>query len=86
MANKIFIKHGFELKSEFKLITELSFRSVTESIDFENAELASKTINNWCEEKTNKRIKDIIKAGESCITSSMIMYITVEVIYFFNEK
>lgn len=64
LANKIFIKHGFELKSEFKLITESSFKSTTENVDFNNNVLASQTINSWCEEKTNNHIKDLIKPGE----------------------
>lgn len=79
LANKIFIKHGFEIKNEFKLITESSFKSSTENVDFKDNLLASKTINSWCEEKTNNRIKDLIKSGDIDGNTALVM---VNAVYF----
>ncbi|XP_057318337.1 uncharacterized protein LOC130663233 [Microplitis mediator] len=64
LANKIYFNTGFDVKSEFKVLTETTFRSVSEIIDFGKTEEASKTINSWCEEKTNNRIKDVIQPND----------------------
>ncbi|CAG5093853.1 Similar to SERPINI1: Neuroserpin (Gallus gallus) [Cotesia congregata] len=58
LANKIYFNVGFDVKTEFKELTEKTFRSVSEVIDFGKSAKAAGTINAWCEEKTNNRIKD----------------------------
>lgn len=61
LANKIFTAKGFEVKSEFKAITKSSFRSEVESVDFNKLEESSRIINNWCENRTDGRIKDVVQ-------------------------
>lgn len=64
MASKIFTASGFDVKSEFKNTSETIFRSASENIDFTKPVMASKTINQWCEQQTNDRIKNIVEPGE----------------------
>ncbi|XP_057318332.1 uncharacterized protein LOC130663229 [Microplitis mediator] len=64
LAQKIFMQNGIEIKHDFKDITENYFRSTAQTLDFGKAEEASQTINNWCSEKTNNRIKEVIKADD----------------------
>ncbi|XP_074098985.1 iris-like isoform X2 [Cotesia typhae] len=64
LANKIYFNVGFNVKTEFKELTEKTFRSVSEVIDFGKSTEAAGTINAWCEEKTNNRIKDVIKSDD----------------------
>lgn len=51
------------MKPDFKVITENNFRSTAQSLDFTKAVESSQTINKWCEEQTNSRIKEIIQPG-----------------------
>ncbi|KAK0170427.1 hypothetical protein PV328_010993 [Microctonus aethiopoides] len=64
LANKIFIADGFAVKSEFKNTSETIFRSASENIDFTKPVMASKTINQWCEQQTNDRIKNIVEPDD----------------------
>lgn len=75
MANKIYTRTGFQVKSEFKKITANNFRSEAQSLDFSQADAASKVINAWCEAQTNNRIKNIIKPGESYVWFSLLMFV-----------
>jgi serpin B len=62
-ANKIFTNTGFEMKQEFKDVTKDSFNSEAQMLDFKKSEEASKTINDWAEEKTNNKIKNLVAPG-----------------------
>ena len=64
LANKIFLANSFEPKAEFNEVTGKFFRSEAQSLNFQKGIEASKTINDWCEEQTNYRIKDLIKPGK----------------------
>lgn len=64
LANKIFPSVNLEVKPEFKALTKNNFRSEEQQLDFSKSSEAAKTINAWCEEKTNNKIKDLIKPGE----------------------
>ncbi|XP_057319840.1 serine protease inhibitor 42Dd-like [Microplitis mediator] len=81
LANKIYFNTKFNVKPEFKKLTETSFRSVSEIIDFGNTSEASKTINSWCEEKTNNCIKNVVQPGD-LIDSQMVL---VNAVYFKGE-
>ncbi|XP_057318336.1 antichymotrypsin-2-like [Microplitis mediator] len=78
LANKIYINIGLDVKSEFKVLTETTFRSVSETIDFGKTVEASKTINSWCEEKTNNRIKDLVKPADL----NGVVMVMVNAVYF----
>lgn len=64
LANKIYVKEGFSLKPTFKEVLTQKFFSEVEPINFGDNEKAANTINQWCESKTNKKIKDLIKPDD----------------------
>lgn len=61
VANKIYVMQNFPLKAAFKKVTSGQFLSEAESIDFAQNEAAADNINKWVEDKTNSKIKDLIK-------------------------
>ncbi|KAH0545950.1 hypothetical protein KQX54_004984 [Cotesia glomerata] len=73
LAQKIFIKDGFEVKSEFKNVLKSNFESEVQSLDFNNSEQASQTINNWCSSKTNGRIKEVL--SPSVVREALIILV-----------
>ena len=90
LANKMFLATGFEPKAEFKEVTGTSFRSEAQSLDFHKAIEASKTINDWCEEQTNHRIKDLIKPGKIIFNRTIFFttkfYLQVSLIVCFPSQ
>ncbi|XP_053596774.1 leukocyte elastase inhibitor-like [Microplitis demolitor] len=78
LAQKIFMQNGIVMKPDFKDTTENYFRSTAETLDFSKSEEASQTINNWCSEKTNNRIKKVVEADD-IKDASMVL---VNAVYF----
>lgn len=64
LAQKIYVADNFEINPEFKDMTDNNFRSPMEALDFNKADEASQTINGWCAQKTNNRIREIVTAGK----------------------
>lgn len=62
IANKIYVKKGYELNDEFKSNLN-NFLSSVENVDFSNGKQAAAIINKFVEEKTNNLIKDLIDPG-----------------------
>ncbi|XP_055602309.1 serine protease inhibitor 42Dd-like [Uranotaenia lowii] len=60
IANKIYLKHGYTLKSGFQETATKSFHSEAEAVNFTDNVAAAKTINEWVEHKTNNKIKNLI--------------------------
>ncbi|XP_043485054.1 antichymotrypsin-2-like isoform X6 [Leptopilina heterotoma] len=79
LANKIFPSVNLEVKPEFKALTKDNFRSEEQQVDFSKSSEAAKTINTWCEEKTNKKIKDLIKPDDVDASTAMVL---VNAVYF----
>lgn len=59
VANAVWIKKGFSVGSSFTTTLQKWYDAQVETLDF-NAQ-AVKTINDWCAQKTNNRIKEIIR-------------------------
>lgn len=78
LANKIYTTNGFDIEPEFIKITTDNFKSQIESIDFKNVDLASKNINEWCENNTEHRIKDIIQP-DNLADAAMVL---INAVYF----
>lgn len=79
MANKVYIKDTYTLKESFKSTITNSFYSEIEPIDFVKGSEAAQTINTWVENKTNDKIKDLVKPGDFDKESRLVM---VNAIYF----
>ncbi|KAJ3644608.1 hypothetical protein Zmor_022328 [Zophobas morio] len=58
-ANKIYIQNNFEIKDEFKKSATV-FDSELENIDFGQNIAAASTMNDWVENRTNHKIKNLI--------------------------
>jgi len=79
IANKIYVKDTYKLKQDFNTQVQKYFRSSIESIEFSNSGPAAKTINSWVEDKTNNRIKDLIKPDA---LNAFTRAVLVNAIYF----
>lgn len=79
IANKVYLMTGYEVKPEFKEISTKSFDSETESVNFAESAASAKNINDWVEDKTNNKIKDLIDAS---MLDSMTRMVLVNAIYF----
>lgn len=80
IANSIWYRNNFSVKKHFAEISKDYFDVEVQKLNFNNPG-ASNTINNWCAEKTNNRIKNLIG---STIPDDMMMYL-VNVIYFKSQ-
>ena len=79
-ANKLWPGEGrVELNADFVEDNERSFNSSLESLDFDEPQEAAKTINQWTEEQTNGKIKDLLIPG--FVTPDMILILT-NAVYF----
>ncbi|XP_055916247.1 serine protease inhibitor 42Dd-like isoform X4 [Eupeodes corollae] len=82
IANKLYVQEGHEIKPEFNKIAVESFNSSSEAINFADSAPAAKSINNWVEEKTNNKIKDLISPDS---LDSMTRMVLVNAIHFKGE-
>lgn len=60
VANKVYVKTGYEIQKSFAELAVKSFRSEVENVNFEDSDKAAQTINSWIEGKTNNKIKNLI--------------------------
>lgn len=79
VANKVYVKSGYELKPAFKEVAVKKFSSETQSLNFADAVPSAAAINNWVEDKTNKKIKDLIKPDSLDADTRLVL---VNAIYF----
>ncbi|XP_046989138.1 serpin B6-like [Schistocerca americana] len=78
IANRIFIKNGFDVKEEFNN-SAVKLKAGAEVVDFSQEEQARKIINDWVESKTNQKIKNLIPPG---VLSQLTQMVLVNAIYF----
>ncbi|XP_067006405.1 serpin B6 [Anabrus simplex] len=79
IANKIFAKQGVEISRKYQVAVQRYFLADTEEVDFHRSYDAAKVINQWVEQKTRNKIKDLISPDS--LDSSTLM-ILVNAIYF----
>ncbi|MDR2146753.1 MAG: serpin family protein [Tannerella sp.] len=77
IANSIWYRDGFPVKQPFMDINREYFDATVHALDFNNPDAAD-SINNWCAEKTNDKIKKIV---EKPIPDDMMMYL-INALYF----
>jgi serine protease inhibitor len=80
IANSIWYRNNFSVKNRFVEIGKEYFDAEVQALNF-NSSRAANTINNWCAEKTNNKIKNLIG---SAIPNDMMMYL-VNALYFKNQ-
>ncbi|XP_050093787.1 antichymotrypsin-2-like [Anopheles aquasalis] len=73
LANKLYVKEEFNVKRSFKEVATTRFQSDVQKINFAQNEIATKTINDWVERKTNNKIKDLISANSLNDLTRMVL-------------
>lgn len=79
IANKIYVKNGYEVKPEFREVATTKFMSGIDSLNFEDSTSAAQEINHFVDEKTNGKIKNII---EPSMISSDTRAMLLNAVYF----
>lgn len=79
MANAVYVRRGYEFKTSFVDDMKLYYSADVATLDFDKAETI-KYINDWCSDKTNKMIPEIIQKLPSDALSIMI-----DALYFKGE-
>ncbi|XP_049854735.1 serpin B3-like [Schistocerca gregaria] len=81
IANRIFLKAGFELRKEF-LQSADKFIAGVEKVNFHQSDVARKTINDWVAKKTHDKIQNLIPEG---ILDGQTRMVLVNAVYFKAE-
>ncbi|XP_031557330.1 leukocyte elastase inhibitor-like [Actinia tenebrosa] len=64
MANRLFVQMGFEVSKQFQEDSEKFFNAEAALVDYQkNSEGARQEVNQWVEQKTKNKIKDLIPEG-----------------------
>lgn len=79
IANQIYVKTGFELNKNFQEVAVKKFHSGVASLDFARNVESAKAINQFVEEKTKEKIKDLIKPN---MLNALTRVVLVNAIYF----
>lgn len=70
LASQIFAEKTFNIKKEYQDVASKYFLSEVGLVNFiSDPEGSRNEINQWVEEKTNKKIKDLLAEGEIASTS-----------------
>lgn len=85
IANKIYVQENYPVKAEFNEIANKKFYSEAQNMNFGENVKSAKEINEWVEDKTNHKIKDLI---DSSLLNNLTRMVLVNAIYFkgFWEK
>jgi len=79
-ANALWAEKDYQFLNEYFNIVEENYGGKVTNLDFKkNAEKARITINNWVEEKTNNKIKDLIPPG---MVNSLTRLVLTNAVYF----
>lgn len=79
IANKIYIQEGRHLNKHFEEIAASKFKSGVEIVNFAESEKCAESINNFVEERTSRKIKDLIKPDQLDADTRSVL---VNAIYF----
>lgn len=79
VANALWPRQGYEFLKDFLSLAKKYYASRVTPVDYEDGEAARKIINEWVEEKTENKIKDLIPTG---VLDSSTRLVLVNAIYF----
>lgn len=79
IANKVYVLDGYPIKKMFKSVAKNQYSSEVGSIDFTAKNEAAQTINNWIEQQTQGKIKNVISADSLNEFTRMVL---VNAVYF----
>ncbi|XP_075970381.1 antichymotrypsin-2-like isoform X7 [Anticarsia gemmatalis] len=78
-ANKVFIRNGYTLNDEFAEVSKNVFHSEVQNLNLTDNVGSARQINQWVEEHTNRRIKDLV---DPKIITPLTVSLLVNAIYF----
>jgi serpin B len=78
-ANKIYVKNNFTVNEDFKKLASDVFDANLENIDFEKKAEAANTMNQWVEEHTNNKIKNLIDQDQLNTRTRLVL---INALYF----
>ena len=79
VANKIFPKHGFNVKQSFVDLLRKFYNSDVQTVNYDNPRESAKIINDWVEAQTNSKIKNLVSEN---VINDLTRLILVNAIYF----
>ncbi|XP_065155055.1 leukocyte elastase inhibitor-like isoform X10 [Paramisgurnus dabryanus] len=80
LANRLYGEKSYQFIDKFISETQKYYQAGLESVDFiKNSEAARVNINNWVEENTQGKIKDLLKHG---VLNNLTRLVLVNAIYF----
>lgn len=83
VANALWAQKGYVFLKEFLDVTKKTYGAVLNHVDFKTAhEAARRNINAWVEQKTEDKIKELIKPG---VLSALTRLVLTNAIYFYGN-
>ncbi|GBP43752.1 Alaserpin [Eumeta japonica] len=79
LASKVYVAQGYQIQEQFEADTRRLFDSEIKNIDFFKSKEAASEINQWVEDKTNHRIKDLVQPDS---LNGDTLAVLVNAIYF----
>jgi len=80
IANRLWGQKGFDFVNDFLKLAETKYQGGLDLVDFaSNPEACRKTINQWVEEKTKRKIKDLLLFGDIKTLTRLVL---TNAIYF----
>ncbi|XP_011312510.1 serpin B3 isoform X2 [Fopius arisanus] len=73
LASKIFISQNVTVRPEFQEIAKSVFKSASQKVDYAKPEEACKIINDWCEQQTNSKIKDLFSPDDLDSDTALVL-------------
>ena len=90
IANRLYGQKKYQFQSEFMDATQQFYSARLEALDFGNTEGARAAINNWVEEQTKSKIRDLIPPGVLTPDTRLVLvnaiYLKAEWSLPFNER
>lgn len=90
IANRIYVKKGYSLNRHFQEVAITKFSSGIESVNFVNNIETAQIINRFVEEKTQNKIKDLIKPdalnGDTTVMLINAIHFKGEWLHQFDER
>nr|CAD7427469.1 unnamed protein product [Timema monikensis] len=79
IANKVFTQQNYVIKEDFQALAKNSFLSEAQALNFADNVVSAGVINQWVEERTKNKIKDLISPD---MLDSLTRLVMVNAVYF----
>lgn len=79
MANRLYVNDKLQVSAKFNKIAKDNFDTLAENVDFKNSKSTVEKINNWVEQQTENKIKNLMQSDAVNDDTSAVL---VNAIYF----